>query len=467
MIKLRDYQKNAINLVRESYRNGFKSPLLVLPTGGGKTICFSEIARSAESNNKKILILVHRAELLYQASNKLSQFGLRHGRISPEFIPSYYENIQLASVDTIIKRLDHINKPDLIIIDEAHHVLKNNKWGKVAEKFNDSKLLGVTATPVRTNGEGLGVNESGFFDDIIIGSSVKELMELEFLCPAIYYAPPSQINFNNIKIKAGDYDLKGLSCETNKPDITGDAINHYLNLSNNKPAIAFCVDKKHAEDVARQFNSAGINSEFIHGSLSSSERKRKIEALANGEIRVLTSVNIISEGTDIPVVTTAILLRKTKSLSMHLQMIGRVLRPFSGKRNAIIIDHVANTIEHGFAESERKWSLKGIKKSKKNIEFSQPISQCNKCYYVYNSYIKSCPRCGYIRPVIEKTLSYSNEELVKVSEEFKKIKNEEIRNASSEADLINIAKKYGYKMKWVEHRKKYLRKYIPHPAEGI
>lgn len=467
-IILRKYQEEAIEKITNSYKKSNKSPLLVLPTGGGKTIVFCKIAESAIKKGKKVLILVHRAELLYQASEKLTNFSLAHGRISPEFTPAYYENIQLGSVDTVIKRLEFIQEPDLIIIDEAHHVLKDNKWGKVVERFKKSKLLGVTATPIRTNGDGLGSNEKGFFDDLIVASSVQELTDLGYLCPAVYYAPPSQLDFSKIKIRAGDYDSKGLSAETNKPDITGDAIKHYKNLSNNLPAIVFCVDKKHAEEVAAQFCAAGIPAEFIHGSLTSSERKARIQGLASGRIKVLTSVNVISEGTDIPIVATAIILRKTKSLSLFLQMIGRVLRPYDGKLIAIIIDHVGNIIEHGFADTERVWSLKGIKKRKSKEVTITPTTQCTSCYATYYSTkTRACPMCGYEKPIQEREITYSSEDLVKVTEEYKKQRNEEIRNASTVDELKEIAKRNGYKPGWVKHREKYLKKRIPHPAEGL
>lgn len=467
-VTLRKYQEEAIEKVKDSFRKKNRAPCLVLPTGGGKTICFCKIAESAVQNGKKVLILVHRAELLYQASEKLTNFGLSHGRISPEFTPAYYENIQLASVDTLVKRLDQLKEPDLIIIDEAHHVLKDNKWGKVIAEFKNSKLLGVTATPVRTNGDGLGLNEKGFFDDLIIATSVKELTDLGFLCNVEYYAPPSHIDFSNIKIRGGDYDSKGLSAETNKPDITGDAIKHYKNLAYNLPAIAYCVDKKHAEEVAREFCAAGIQSEFIHGSLSSSERKSKIEGLKSGRIKVLTSVNIICEGTDIPNATVGIILRKTKSKSLHFQMIGRFLRLYEGKLCAIIIDHVGNIIEHGFADSEIIWSLKGIKKRNKKEVTIPATSQCPNCHSIsYANKNRICPKCGYEKPIQEREISYSSEDLVKVTEEYKKKRNEEIRNATTVEELQAIAKRENYNPRWVEYRKKYLKKYIPHPAEGL
>lgn len=259
-IILRDYQINAIDSVRNSYRNGKVAPLLVMPTGAGKTICFSKIAQSATGLNKKVLILVHRSELLNQACEKLTQFGIAHGRVSPNFKPEYHKPVQVASVDTITKRLEFIAKPDLIIIDEAHHVIKNNKWGRVVEQFPEAKLLGVTATPTRLNGDGLGIHAKGFFDDLIVATSVQELTDKGYLVSAIYYAPPARIKLEKIKIEKGDYATHELAAQTNIPAITGDAIKHYQRFSNNLPAIAFCVDINHAKCVAKSFMDAGTAS---------------------------------------------------------------------------------------------------------------------------------------------------------------------------------------------------------------
>lgn len=455
-IILRDYQIKAIESVRDSYRRKNMSPLLVMPTGAGKTICFCKIAHSAIGNNKKVLILVHRSELLNQASAKLTQFGIIHGRVSPQFKPEYHIPVQVASVDTIIKRLEHIMKPDLIIIDEAHHVIKGNKWGNVIHAFPEAKLLGVTATPTRLNGDGLGVHAKGFFDDLIVATDVRELTNNGYLVPAIYYAPPALIEIEKIKIERGDYSTRELSEQTNLPKITGDAIKHYINISNNLPAIAFCVDVKHAQDVAKSFNDAGITSGFIDGTQSVKERQSKINGLENGSIKVLTSVNVVSEGTDIPVVTTAIILRKTKSLSLHLQMIGRVLRPAHNKRNAIVIDHVGNVIEHGFANSVHTWSLDSKIKHPSNSEF---LTQCLKCYCYFDLRItRSCPACGYIL-IIEKnksTLTYSSEDLVVLSEKDIPPKIKEIRAAKTIEELELIRQKYNYKPGWIHVMKKFL-----------
>ncbi|MES2614092.1 MAG: DEAD/DEAH box helicase [Bdellovibrionota bacterium] len=453
-IVLRDYQIHAIESVRNSYKKGKTAPLLVMPTGAGKTICFSKIAQSATILNKKVLILVHRSELLNQACAKLTQFGITHGKISPQFKPEYHIPVQVASVDTIIKRLEFIEKPDLIIIDEAHHAIKNNKWGRVIEQFPEAKILGVTATPTRLNGDGLGVHAKGFFDDLIVGTGIQELTNKGYLVPAIYYAPPARIQLEKVKIENGDYSIRELSEQTNLPDITGDAIKHYINISNNLPAIAFCVDRKHAQDVAINFKNAGISSDYIDGSQSFKERQSKIDRLSNGKIKVLTSVNVVSEGTDIPTVTTAIILRKTKSLALHLQMIGRILRPADNKKDAIVIDHVGNVVEHGFANSTHLWSLDTKIKRPSNSEF---IMQCPNCYCAFDfRRERFCPSCGHQFETGKSKMTYSSEDLVLLSEQDLSPKVKEIRSAKTVEDLEVLRQKYGYKPGWVFVMKKYL-----------
>ena len=465
-IILRDYQLNAIDSVRNSYIKGKTAPLLVMPTGAGKTICFCKIAQSATNINKRILILVHRSELLNQASEKLTQFGIVHGRVSPQFKPEYHIPVQVASVDTIIKRLEFIEKPDLIILDEAHHLIKGNKWGRVVEQFPEAKLLGVTATPTRLNGAGLGLHAEGFFDDLILGASVENLMNQGFLVNALYYAPPSLLNEKNIKIVRGDYCQQELATATNRGEITGEAIKNYLKLSNNLPAIAFCVDIHHAQCVAKSFTNAGIPSDFIDGTLNPSERKSRIDKLSSGEIKVLTSVNVISEGTDIPVATTAIILRKTKSLGMHLQMIGRILRPAKDKKNALVIDHVGNILSLGFAETLQNWTLNGENK----VQNISSIAQCSICFRVFNKLMNSyCPECSknsFIKEEIKKltgNTSSQGEYLVQISPkdptfnaQKSTAKEQEIRSAKTIEELRVIARKYGYKPGWVYHMTKYL-----------
>ena len=456
-IVLRKYQEDAINALREKYLRGKKAVVLVLPTGAGKTIVFSKMTQLALEKGKRILIVVHRAELLNQASDKLTALNVEHGKISPYFLSEYDKLIQVASIDTLIKRLDDIPTPDLIIYDECHHLIKGNKWGKLAEKFTGVRILGVTATPIRYNGDGLGIQANSFFDDIIIGANVEELTKQKFLAPAKYYAPKTHIDFKKLKIKHGDYDAKELAEQLNIPDVTGDVIFHYKKLSNNLPAIVFCVNVQHAKDVSSRFNESGVPANFVDSSQSYFERKKILESFSSGKIKVICSVNIISEGTDLPNAVTAIILRKTLSLSLHLQMIGRVLRVFNGKSHAIIIDHVGNVTQHGFATTEFEWSLDAKKRGKFDASF---VTQCEVCFHVFDfRRNKFCPECGAKVELESHEKTYSDDKLVEVRPEELSPAIRQIRGAKTVDDLKQIAKEKNYKPGWVHVMKKFLKQH--------
>ncbi len=320
---LRDYQLRDVENIRAAFRQGFKAPLYSLPTAGGKTIVFCHIAEQAAAKGRRIYILVHRQELLKQASEKLSELNVPHGIIAPGRTMTG-DLVQVASVDTLIRRLPIVPRPDIIIVDEGHHCIKGNKWGKVAG-YHNSFLLGVTATPCRTNGDGLGVHYQGYFDCIVPGPSIRDLIDEGWLSQPIIYAPPIGVDLSGVSIRAGDYAQNELEVRIDKAKITGDAVQHYLKICNGTPAIAFCVGIKHAENVAQQFNAAGVPSASIDGTMSDNVRSSRIADLGNGRLKVLTSCDIVSEGTDIPIVTTAILLRPTYSLCLFLQQCGRCL----------------------------------------------------------------------------------------------------------------------------------------------
>ena len=219
MIQLRPVQEADIEAVRNSFRSGKVAPLLVAPTGYGKTVVFSYLAQASSLRGNSVLILVHRIELLKQTSSKLMAFGVDHGLVNPRFTPAYGKPIQAASVQSLIKRLNKANfNPDLIIIDEAHHAVAGT-WKKIIDHYPNSKILGVTATPCRASGEGLG----DIFDDMIIGPTVQELIDLEYLVPARVFAPTT-IDTSKVSIVDGEYNQKELRKLMGESSITGSAV---------------------------------------------------------------------------------------------------------------------------------------------------------------------------------------------------------------------------------------------------
>lgn len=461
ILKLRDYQQQGVDALRSRFRAGDRNVLYQLPTGGGKTVVFSYITEGASRRDNRVLILVHRQELIRQTSASLQEIGVNHGIIAPGFTPSW-DSVQVASVQTLVKRLDRIHPPQLIISDECHHAGAAS-WSKVFNKFPSANILGVTATPCRLDGKGLGRSAGGFFDSMVNGPSVSWLIEQGFLAKPKIYAPPVGADLTNIRKKYGEFVTADAAAAMDKPMITGCAVEHYRKLANKIPAIAFCASVAHAEHVAEQFRSAGYNAASIDGTMHDSDRKARIRDLGNGRLHVLTSCDVVSEGTDIPIVGAAILLRPTASMGLYLQQVGRALRMYPGKTHAIILDHVGNVMRHGMPEEDRDWSLEGSGtggKGKKKEEDSLKIKQCEQCYGVHVPAPK-CPFCGHVYEVVTRELGVAEGELQELDstrlaaidlERAKMFRKREEGQCRTLEDFQELAKKRGYASGWAFHR---------------
>ena len=474
---LRDYQIDGVEKLRRLYAAKKKAPLYTLPTGGGKTVVFSHITQKMAEKQKSICILVHRQELLHQASRNLRELGIHHALIAPGFRYKG-EPVAVASVQTLRQRMKkeqfHF---DLLVIDEAHHAVAGT-WKKVIEGMPRARLLGVTATPTRSDGKGLGEAAGGCFDSMVIGPPVRWLIQNGYLCRPAVFTPPVQFSLEGIRTSGGDYNAKELAEVVDKPKIIGSAVAHYARLCPLQPAIAFCASVAHAEHTAAEFAAAGFVAKSIDGTMSDGERKGLINGLKAGDIHVLTSCDIISEGTDIPRVSAAILLRPTQSEGLFLQQVGRALRPVyaegfdlskaegrlaaiaaSDKPRALILDHVGNigmatprgfVLKHGFPDDEREWSLSGRPKRKrgKQAERISPLKKCGNCYHDHEP-APRCPMCGFEYPV-------TGREIEQVAGELKELTPEEVerlrakrwkenRTAQSLDELIALGKARGYK----------------------
>lgn len=476
MLTLRDYQQQAINDVRKGYQDGFRAPLLVAPTGAGKTVIFSYVAATAAARGKRVLILVHRIELLRQTSKKLSEAGVSHGLINPKYSPRYYEPVQVASVQTLINRLDKLPTPDLIVIDEAHHVAGMNTWAKVLNHFAGALKLGVTATPVRGDGHGLGLEAGGWFDVLVNGPQTKWLIEQGYLVKPTIFGPRNKIDLAGVKITRGDYEAKALQELMDKPSITGDAVDHYRRLCPGAPAVVFCVSISHAQHVAEEFRRAGFRAYHADGSMDDETRSAILNGLGNNTVDVVTTCDLISEGTDIPAISCAILLRPTESLGLFIQQVGRALRPVyapgydlsttegrlaavrEGKGKVYILDHVGNIIRHGFPDDERAWFLEGTKKNngKAKAEPTIRVAQCPSCYAIHLPG-PTCTTCGHVYPVTQlgREIAKEDGDLREMTEAdrflIKRQQARAVAQARTLQELEKIAVERGYKPGWAKH----------------
>lgn len=371
-ISLRDYQEDGVAGIRREFRHT-KRVLYQAPTGSGKTRVFSHIAEAAAAKGRRITIVAHRHQIVDQISEGLASVGLRHGLIAAGHTLTAHP-IQVAMIQTLDRRIGVLPTPDMVITDECHHGV-SSQYKRMYAKWHEAFSLGVTATPERLDGKGLG----DVYDVIVRGPEMRYLMDSGYLADYDYYNPDVGADMAGLHTKYGDNDLKEMAGRVDKPAITGSAIEHWRAYLNNEPTIAFCVNTLHAENVAEQFRSEGIRSQSIDGKMSVATQKALIRALADGTVKVLTSCNLISEGVDVPVVSGAMLLTLTQSLSNFLQRVGRTFRIKPRGGRAVVLDHMGHIPIHGKPCKRRDWSLDG--RTKRDPDTS--VRQCDLCYRSY------------------------------------------------------------------------------------
>ena len=437
-MNLRPYQQQLITDIRLQYQLGHKSVLAVLPTGGGKTVCFSYIAEQASRKGNRVLVLVHRQELLDQASRSMP---VPHGLIQAGKAMDLSHAVQVASVQTLARRLQLLPRDffQLVVVDEAHHTTAGT-WAKVIEHFHSAKLLGVTATPIRSDGRGLGEH----YQCMVEGPTAQRLTDDGFLAAAKVLAPLG-FDSTGLRKRMGDFDTK--QAEQRVGTIMGDCLGHYRRHLPGQTAIAFCCSVAHAEAVAALFQSAGIAAASIDGSMDASTRRELLQRLAVGDLKVLTSCALIGEGVDVPSVGGCILLRPTASVGLHLQMIGRCLRPQPGKR-AVVLDHVGNTLRLGHHLEPRDWTLDGIKK--RDRDAAPSVKVCPVCFAANPSGAQVCVECRHEFRAEVRELQVVEGELVEMAARERK---REQGGAQSLQDLIALGQQRGYKnpAAWAKH----------------
>ncbi len=484
-ISLRDYQDVAVTDIRSAFRSKQSPVLFVLPTGGGKTYTFSDIAANAADKGRSVCIIVHRKELLLQASASLTSLGIEHGLISPHFTPNPFALVQVASVDTLLVRLktprveaaraalaagqqiDDFAKNllkmydfGLLIFDEAHHVVDGNKWGRCYELLNKPPMLGVTATPVRTDGKGLGEHAGGVFKVMVQGPPVAELIQRGMLLNPVVYTSLEVPDLSGIhKNKDGEYNAKELAARVDKPKITGSAVAHYTKICPGVRAIVFCSSVEHAKHVAAEFNAAGYRFDLLVGEpeMKDAERTSVNQRLRSGELQGACTVDLVSEGYDLPDLECCIMLRPTASEALFLQQVGRVMRPSDGKTTCWLLDHVGNVgalidggfkRKHGLPNEVREWTLDGRKKKKKGPKEDDDeaieIKQCPKCFVAHMP-AATCPACGFEYPASARQIEQVEGELHQVTEAMQERQRQQQRSAQSAAKSVeDMMQQLGY-----------------------
>jgi len=394
---LRGYQQEAIANLRSVLAQGSRRPVLVSPTGSGKTRTAVEIVDRALAKGKRVLFLAPRRELIYQAAAALDAAGILCGIVMAGEPMNRYSPVQVASFDTLWARRERVPLPmaDLVVVDEAHLSISETRANIIAS-YPEAVVVGLTATPARGDGRGLGE----IYDALVEAWSISRLQQGGYLVPVRYFVP-SQPDLEGLKLnRNGDYAEQELGRRLDQPQLIGDIVHNWFRIAQGKSTVVFCVTRAHSRHVCARFVDAGVRAEHLDGDTPLDERAAILDRVRSGETTVLTNVFVATFGLDIPRLEVAVLARPTRSVSLYLQTVGRVLRPFEGKDEAIVIDHAGAIDLHGRVEDDFPWSLNsettvGERKQQAQEAKKEPKDiTCTSCKAVFKG-SRVCPSCGF------------------------------------------------------------------------
>jgi DNA repair protein RadD len=438
VIHLRGFQADVERRIYAAWGEGARVVMPVLPTGAGKTVLFSKIAADARG---AVAAVAHRSELVSQISLALARNGVRHRVIGQKSLQrlcgvlhmqelgrSFYDagaRVAAAGVDTMIRhKKEHdswARQVQIVIEDEGHHVLQNNKWGEAFEMFPTAYGLFPTATPRRADGKGLGRHADGLVDRLIVGPSMRDLINEGYLTDYRIAVAPTDIDYASVPVgSGGELNMVKLREAVHKsPRIVGDVVTHYKRFADGKLGVTFAVDVEAATELASAYRKAGIPAEVVSAKTPDSARFAILRKFRNREILQLCNVDLFGEGFDLPAIEVVSLVRRTESFSLFCQQFGRALRLMlpadvlahwdsytvaqrrafiaaSTKPKAIIIDHVGNVARHGLPDTAREWSLdRRERRSRGGPDDAIPVRSCPQCLAAYLRVLRCCPECGH------------------------------------------------------------------------
>jgi len=414
-IKLRPYQTALIDSIRAEWHAGNHNVLAVMPTRSGKTVTFAAL----NADGVPSCTIVHRQELVGQISRTYAATGIYHNIVAPQPVinfciaqhvrttgRSYFDPraaISVAGVDTLIRRFKPGDKWCRTIkrwtVDEAAHVLRENKWGKACALFPDAHGLGLTATPIRADKKSLHADQHGVFNALVQGPGMRDLIDIDMVCDYRVIASQTGIDEALLRIgSTGDFTQASTKA-ARKSELIGDVVETYLQHIPGEQAIVFAVDVQDAKDIAARFVAAGVKAASLDATSNDSHRQQQFDHFSTGRLQVLTNVDLFSEGVDVPSCNAVIMARPTMSFGLFCQQFARCLTPAPGKPYGVIIDHVGNVMRmaatHGLPDTPRNWQLwqepgRGATRNPDAI----PVRVCPECALAYEAIRMDCPFCG-------------------------------------------------------------------------
>jgi DNA repair protein RadD len=446
---LRDYQERVVADVRTALKES-RRVLVVMPTGAGKTPTATWMARETFGKGASVYFNCHRAELIEQTSATWARFGIPHGFIAAGR-PKHEALARICSIDTLKNRLLTTPAPKVCIWDECHH-LGAAGWQAVMDAWPDSIHIGLTGSPWRLDGSGLGRQ----FGVMVLGPTPAWLIEHGHLSRYEIFAPNPPDMKGTRRDKEGDFTKRDASARMDMPKRTGDIVQHWRREANGMRTIAFAVNRVDSGMIVNRFNDAGIPAAHLDGDTEKGERSRIIREFAAGRIVVLSNVGLFGEGFDLAAIAQTnvtidclIDAAPTNSLAAVLQRWGRVLRPKDYP--AIILDHAGNSNRHGFPDDPREWTLADREKSGRGgkSEAGPPPPYTCTCFrQIKRPLPANCPHCDTplipdVAPVEEGEGELSRRTAADKAAVRAQLKREEAE-AKSLHDLIALANRRGY-----------------------
>lgn len=399
---LRTYQQRGLDDLRHACRNGHKRILLCAPTGSGKTVIASHLIELSVAKGFQCLFMAHARELIHQCCEKLTENDITHGVImaGEQSRSDYFAPVQVVSKDTLYSRVirrEVMQAPEahLLILDECHRSVSPT-WLKLIEAYPNAIIIGLSATPCRSDGKGLG----DIYTHMVTVSSYKELIAEGALVKTRVFAP-YRPDLRGVKITAGDYNQKQLEGVMDKRVLVGNIYETWRANASDRQTVIFATGIAHSLHIYELFNQHGVKCEHLDGTTPILERDHILRQLRLGEIQVVTNCNVLTEGWDCPPCSCAVLASPTKSILRYRQRAGRIQRPAPGKDDALIIDHSGGVYEHGYPDEDIPWTLDRSTKIEKRVrkEKGEPkIIVCRKCDFAFQS-LRFCPNCGEPIPV--------------------------------------------------------------------
>jgi hypothetical protein len=445
---LRKYQTDAISQLRRSLGTGKKRPVVMAPTGAGKTIIAASIIRMAREKGSKVIFCVPMLSLIDQTVKRFQAHGIWDIGVMQGFheMTDWTQPVQVCSIQTLMRR--KLPEADLVIIDECHVMFKFlAEWANY-DDWKSVPFVGLSATPWQ---KGMGK----IWDYLIIATTTQQLIDMGHLSDFKVFAP-AHPDLSGVKTVAGDYDLKGLGAAMDQGALVADIVSTWLEQAENRPTVCFAVNRVHAKHIQAKFEAAKVPTAYMDAYTRLDERNDIVRDFESGKVKVICNVGVLTTGFDADV-RCIILARPTKSEILYVQMIGRGLRTANGKDHCLVLDHSDTTLRLGFVTDIHHTELDdGSKRSTRKEKTTLLPKECSKCAFLKPPRMRQCPNCGFVAEAVDRVENISGELYELTREKHAKPKDWTIEQKQEfYSELLLYAHLRGYKRGWAYHAYKH------------